>query len=35
MSLVRKEGRTWLAVIGIVLNSLFALFHLAGVLFAG
>ena len=35
MSLVHKEGRAWLAVIGILLNSLFALFHLAVVLFAG
>jgi hypothetical protein len=35
MSLVRKEGRTWLAIIGIVLNALFALFHLMIVLFAG
>ncbi len=35
MSLVRKEGQTWLAITGIVLNILFALFHFMIVLFAG
>jgi hypothetical protein len=35
MSLMRKEGRAWLAVAGILLNSLFALFHLLVILFAG
>jgi hypothetical protein len=35
MSLARKEGRPWLAVTGIVLNALFALFHLAVLSFAG
>ncbi len=35
MSLVRREGRAWLAVIGIVMNSLFALLHLLIVIFAG
>lgn len=35
MSLARKEGWAWLAVIGVVLNAVFALFHLAIVLFAG
>ena len=35
MSLVRREGRAWLAVTGVVLNALFALFHLMIVLFAG
>jgi hypothetical protein len=35
MSLIRREGRTGLAVAGIVLNALFALFHLMLVLFAG
>lgn len=35
ISLVRKEGRTWLAIVGTVLNALFALFHLMIVLFAG
>ena len=35
MSLMHKEGRRGLAITGIVLNSLFALFHLALVLFAG
>lgn len=35
LSLTGKEGRTWLAMIGIVLNGLFALFHLFVVMFAG
>jgi hypothetical protein len=35
MSLLYREGRAWLAITGIVLNTLFALFHLALVLFAG
>lgn len=35
LSLVRKEGQTWLAVAGIVLNALFALFHILILLFAG
>ena len=35
ISLVRKEGRAWLAVTGIALNGLFAVFHLLIVLFAG
>jgi hypothetical protein len=35
MSLVLKEGRAWMAVTGVVLNTLFALFHLMIVLFAG
>lgn len=35
MSLVRREGRAGLAVLGIVLNTLFALFHLMVILFAG
>jgi hypothetical protein len=35
LSLIRREGRTWLAVTGAVLNALFALFHSAIVLFAG
>lgn len=35
LSFSRKEGRTGLAVAGIILNALFALFHLALVLFAG
>jgi hypothetical protein len=34
-SLIRKEGRPWLAFAGIVLNGLFAAFHLLIVLFAG
>jgi hypothetical protein len=35
MSLTQKEGKPWLGIIGIVLNTLFALFHLMIVLFAG
>lgn len=35
MGLLYKEERRWLAVLGILLNTLFALFHLALVLFAG
>lgn len=35
LSLARREGKTWLALAGLVLNALFALFHLAIVLFAG
>lgn len=35
MSLVRREGPRGLAATGIVLNTLFALFHLAVILFAG
>jgi hypothetical protein len=35
MSLVLKEGRTWMAGTGAVLNALFALFHVALLLFAG
>jgi hypothetical protein len=35
LSLARAEGRVWMAVAGIVLNTLFALFHLMIILFAG
>jgi len=35
MSLLRREGHTWLTVIAIVLNTIFAIFHLMIVLFAG
>ena len=35
VSLRRREGRNWLAIAGIGLNTLFALFHLALVLFGG
>lgn len=35
ISLMRREGQAWLAVPGVVLNTLFALFHLMIVLFAG
>ena len=35
MSLLHREGRAWLGIAGIVLNALFAVFHLMIVLFAG
>jgi hypothetical protein len=35
LSLKREEGRAWLAGAGILLNTLFALFHLMIVLLAG
>jgi hypothetical protein len=35
LSLVRRDGRAWLAVTAILLNTAFALFYLAIVLFAG
>ena len=35
MSLIRKERRTLLAIIGVALNTLFALFHLMIIFFAG
>jgi hypothetical protein len=35
MSLLHREGRAWMAVAGILLNTLFALFHLSLLLFAG
>jgi hypothetical protein len=34
-SLIRKEGRPWLPLIGILLNGLFAVFHLLIVFMAG
>ena len=35
MSLLRKEGRAFQAIISIALNTLFALFHILIILFAG
>jgi hypothetical protein len=35
LSLSYREGRTWLAITGIILNAVFAIFHLAIILFAG
>lgn len=35
MSLIHREGQKWMAIAGIALNTLFALFHLLLVLFAG
>ena len=35
MSIVRKEGKVWLAILSIILNTVFALFNFMIVLFAG
>lgn len=35
LGLIRKDGKAWLAVICLIANTLFALFHLALVFFAG
>ena len=35
MSLIQKEPRRWLAILGIVLNGLSALFHISVLSFAG
>ena len=35
ISLARQEGNAWLAIIALLLNTLFALFHLFVILFAG
>ncbi len=35
LSLAHREGKTWLALTALTLNALFALFHLAILLFAG
>ena len=35
LSIVRKEPRVWLGILGISLNALFALFHLFLLSFAG
>lgn len=35
MSLIHKEGKAGLAITGVILNTLFALFHLAIILLAG
>ena len=35
LSLIRKEPKPWLAIPGILLNGLFALFHLFVISFAG
>lgn len=35
ISLRRRESRPWVAVLGILLNSLFALFHVFVISFAG
>ena len=35
LSLVRKESRRWIGILGIFLNTLFAMFHLFLLSFAG
>jgi hypothetical protein len=35
LSIVRKESKLWIGVLGILLNALFALFHLFLLSFAG
>ena len=35
LSIVRKESRPWMGILGILLNALFALFHLFVLSFAG
>ena len=35
MSLLRKEGKAWLAILSILLNAVFALFNLMIIFFAG
>ncbi len=35
ISLFRKEGRMWPAIMGIILNTVFALYHVLIILFAG
>ena len=35
LSIIRKESRLWMAILGILLNVLFALFHIFVISFAG
>jgi hypothetical protein len=35
LSLLRKETKPWLAILGLLLNGLFGLFHIALLAFAG
>jgi hypothetical protein len=35
MSVLRKEAKRWMALLGILLNALFALFHVVVLAFAG
>jgi hypothetical protein len=35
MSLTRKESRPWVAILGVLLNGAFALFHIFVLSFAG
>ena len=35
LSIIRKESKPWMAILGILLNGLFALFHIFVIAFAG
>jgi hypothetical protein len=35
LSIIRKESRLWMAILGVLLNTLFALFHVFVIAFAG
>ena len=35
LSIARKESKRWMAILGILLNGLFALFHILVISFAG
>jgi hypothetical protein len=35
LSIIRKESKLWMAMLGILLNTLFALFHVFVISFAG
>lgn len=35
LSIARRESKPWMAILGILLNGLFALFHVFVILFAG
>jgi len=35
LSIIRKESKLWMAILGVLLNALFALFHIFLISFAG
>ena len=35
LSIIRKESKLWMAILGVLLNGLFALFHVFVISFAG
>ena len=35
LSIIRKESKLWMAILGVLLNALFALFHIFVISFAG